>query len=247
MDDPVGSACDYPAWKPPISLPLVTTPEHPCGYFPDRPSKTRAFWAQQLSGEQYHNLMDAGFRRSGRVVYQPVCRGCRACLPIRVCVGEFMTSKSQRRVWRRNRDLQITSAPPALNEEKHKLYRRYHEQWHGEEALLPDELERFLYDSPLDTLEYCYRDPNGKLLAVGICDLGDNWLSSVYFYFDPDHAKRSLGTYGALREIAEGVQRGMRYYYLGYWVKGCGSMEYKAAFRPHEILEPDGIWRRVAG
>ena len=95
-DNASGPACDYPAWKLPIALPLITTPERPCVYLPDRVAQTRAFWAEQLPGEIYHNLMDAGFRRSGRVVYQPICNGCRACLPIRVLVGEFKATKAQR-------------------------------------------------------------------------------------------------------------------------------------------------------
>jgi leucyl-tRNA---protein transferase len=30
--------------------------------------------------------------------------------------------------------------------------------------------------------------------------------------------------------------------YLGYYVEGCGSLEYKARFQPNEVPGPDGEW-----
>ena len=92
----------------------------------------------------------------------------------------------------------------------------------------------FLYDSPTETLEFTYRDAAGRLLAVGICDVSANSLSSVYFYFDPAAARRGLGTLGALREIEFCRQHAIPYYYLGFWIHDCPAMAYKANFRPHE-------------
>ncbi len=188
--------------------------------------------------------MNAGFRRSGKIVYQPVCLGCRACQPIRVPVSLFHPNKAQRRSRRRNRDLTVTSAVPKATDEKFELYRRYIRDWHGGSMDHDrDGFERFLYESPVDSLEFCYRDPNGRLLAVGICDVGPESLSSVYFYFDPIDASRGLGTYGVLYEIEHAAKRNLPYYYLGYWVAQCGTMEYKATFRPNELLSHDQVWR----
>ena len=35
---------------------------------------------------------------------------------------------------------------------------------------------------------------------------------------------------------------GLPHVYLGYYVAGCGSLEYKARFRPNEVMEPNGKW-----
>ncbi len=78
---------------------------------------------------------------------------------------------------------------------------------------------------------------------MGLCDIGPTILSSLYFYFDPDHARRGLGVFGALSEIALARRRGLKWYYLGYWVNGCSAMQYKADYRPHQILHTDGQWR----
>jgi leucyl-tRNA---protein transferase len=206
----------------------------------------RALWAGRMPPALYHGFMDTGFRRSGRLVYQPVCDGCHACVPIRVPVGRFRPSKSQRRSCRRNEDLAVTVREPEATDEKFGLYRRYATQWHGKSEAdeTREAFEQFLYDSPVDTIEFTYRDAAaGRLVAVGLCDVSPASLSSVYFYFDPAEAKRGLGTFGAVYEIETARRLGIPYYYLGYWITGCGAMEYKASYRPAEVLGADGVWR----
>ena len=229
---------------------LTVLPPHPCPYLPDRTATLRAFATAGLDGDLYHRFMDAGFRRSGRMVYQPVCDGCRLCVPIRVPVGQFLPNKTQRRTVRRNADLTVTSGPPTFSDEKFAVYRRYVGQWHdrtGEDADDPAAFQSFLYHSPVDSLEFTYRDDGGRLLAVGIADVCRQSFSSVYFYFDPGDADRSPGTFGALYEIDWCRQAGIPHYYLGYWVAGCRKMAYKANFRPCEMLAGTGQWGPAVG
>ena len=226
-------------------------PDRPCPYLPGRVEIIRGFACERMPGEMYHAFMDRAFRRSGRLFYQPVCRGCRACQPIRVPTATFRTSKSQRRVWRRNQDLAVTVTPhPRASNEKFKLYLRYQRARHDRERDGGDAdiagFVDFLYRSAVDTVEFAYRDAAGKLIGVGIGDLCAASLSSVYFYFDPNERRRSLGIFSAMWEIAFAAERNVPHYYLGYWVRDCATMKYKAEFRPHELLEPDGVWRPPA-
>jgi arginine-tRNA-protein transferase len=223
---------------------MESSPEHDCVYLPRRRAITRAFRIDELPPSLYHDFMDAGFRRSGRVIYQPICSGCRACLPIRVSVAHFTPDKSQRRCARRNADLRVQIGPPVPTQEKYELYRRYLHGRHGDDmGDDPESFESFLYESPVRTLECCYREAGGRLLAVGICDVCQRSLSTVYFYFEPSESRRGLGTFGSLYEIGLARQMGIEWYYLGFWVRGCASMEYKASFRPNQVLHPDGVWR----
>jgi arginyl-tRNA--protein-N-Asp/Glu arginylyltransferase len=236
----------YPGPPSPIPVELTTIPPHECPYLPGKKATLRAFYAEKLAPELYHGFLDASFRRSGLVIYQPVCQGCRACTPLRVPVHSFRPSRSQRRCERRNSDLRVCISRPRPSDEKYDLYRRYQTQRHG--AAQSEErgaFEHFLYRSPVDTVEFTYVDEAGRLLAVGICDLCPKSLSSVYFYFDPEEHRRGLGTYGALCEIEFARQHGIGHYYLGFWVRDCRKMRYKADFRPCEILHPDGCWREI--
>lgn len=229
-----------------MRLRLAIGDEHPCAYFPERPAQMRAFWADEMDADLYQQFMDAGFRRSGQVVYQPMCRHCRACLPLRVPVAAFQPSKSQRRVLRRNEDLRLRVGTPTPTTEKFEIYQRYQTHWHdGAMAGAWAEFVEFLYTSPVPSIETEYRDANGRLIGVGICDVTSQALSSVYFYFDPAESARSPGTWSILREIELARQMGLPYYYLGYWVAGCGKMDYKAAYYPHEVLQPWGQWVRI--
>lgn len=242
--EPAAVLSHYPAIPPPQGVRLTVLPEHACPYRPGRVTRNRAFVAEHMPDELYGQLMDRAFRRSGRLIYQPVCRGCRACVPIRVPVERFAPGKSQRRCFRRNQDLRVEVAEPTPTREKYELYRQYLAEWHGSE--MEDSLAgfvAFLYDSPVTTVEFTYREPSGRLVGVGICDLGSSYLSSVYFYHDPAVSKRGVGTFSALYEIEYARRRGLAYCYLGYWVEGCSTMDYKASFRPHEQLDADGVWR----
>jgi arginine-tRNA-protein transferase len=68
-------------------------------------------------------------------------------------------------------------------------------------------------------------------------------LSAIYFFYDPDERDRSLGTWNVLCLLDAAVRRGLPYVYLGYFVEGCASMEYKVRFVPNELRGDDGAWR----
>jgi arginine-tRNA-protein transferase len=190
--------------------------------------------------------MNAAFRRSGCVIYQPACAGCRQCIPIRVPVKLFCPNKSQRRCLKRNEDLLVTVAAPEATPEKFNLYEKYQSQWHEKpEPETYNDMVNFLYRSPVDTIEFTYRNPANKLLAVGICDICRNSLSSVYYFFDPEESRRGLGTFGALQEIAYAAQQEIDYFYLGFWVKESAKMGYKAEYKPYELLQSDGHWQLI--
>lgn len=197
-----------------------------------------------LAPAKYLRLMDAGFRRSGDVVYRPVCDGCRECVPIRVLVEEFRASRSQRRVLKRNMDVRVHTGPPEMTDAKHRLFVEYlREQHDGSMSDKREDFEEFLYRSSTQTLEMTYHIDD-RLVAVGIVDVCPTALSSVYFFFDPVESRRSLGIFGGLCEIAECRRRGLTYWYLGYYVRDCRRMNYKSNFQPYELLDPAEGWIR---
>ena len=237
----------WPTLPPPVRVPLTQLGGHPCPYLPNRVARDLAFLADAMPPAAYHRFMDAGFRRSGKVVYQPNCRACRACRPVRVRVADFRATKSLRRCQKRNADLTVTAGPLEPTEEKFDLYRRYQTTRHAATDHLdwPSFVD-FLYDSPVNTREFCYRNAEGRLLAVGICDeAAGRSLSSVYFYYDPAESRRGLGTFGVLREIEHCQASDLPHYYLGFLVRGCDAMAYKGNFRPYQELGTDGTWRDV--
>ncbi|GJQ25757.1 MAG: hypothetical protein HBSAPP02_07890 [Phycisphaerae bacterium] len=196
-----------------------------------------------LTAEDYQALMDAGFRRSGIAVYRTACDSCRECVPIRVPVATFRPSRSQRRAERRNRDVSVQIGKPQPDDEKYSIFEAYQRDHHASNPVESrEEFEAFLYQSPVHSLEMVYR-VGSAVAGVGIVDIASQSLSSVYFYFDPAHARRSLGTFSALKEIDLCRQMGKPYWYAGYYIRECDRMNYKAAFGPYQLLDQHGQWK----
>lgn len=215
-----------------------------CPYLKNRQARMFGFFADRMAATFYRRLMDGGFRRSGGYFYQPQCENCNQCVPIRIPVDSFVPSKSQRRCRRRNSDLILTVGEPELTQEKFDLYVSYLKEQHGDNAEKGmGILKEFLYNQVVDTCEFCYRDRLGKLLAVGICDLFDDALSSVYCFYDVGESGRGLGTYSILSELEYARQAKLAYYYLGFLVSQCDAMAYKLRYRPYQLLGLDGLWQ----
>ncbi|MDA3959660.1 MAG: arginyltransferase [Planctomycetota bacterium] len=190
---------------------------------------------------RYRLLLDYGFRRSGDHVYKPVCGACNECKPIRVDVAAFTPRKDQRRCRTRNSDLHISWHERGLCSERLALYQRYQRLVHDDQGGDDSDPTRFLVaNAGVDGGELHARDANGSLLAVSVLDRFDDALSSVYCYYNPEMPRRSLGTFMALAEIEQARQWGLRWIYLGFLVRDCGKMAYKARFTPHQVLEEDG-------
>lgn len=220
---------------------LFTSEPHACSYLPGREARSQFTFAGRMPGELYERLLVRGFRRSGQMVYRPVCLGCQECQSIRVLAGEFQPDRSMRRAWRANQDLTIRVGRPGLTAEKRRLYHRYLELRHDRTE--EGDIESFLYESPVETREIEFRLA-GAIAAVAISDVVPSGLSAVYTYFDPDLTSRSLGTFAVLWQIEHCRRRGLPHCYLGYFVRDCRKMNYKNRFTPHEMLGADGEWRR---
>jgi arginine-tRNA-protein transferase len=97
-------------------------------------------------------------------------------------------------------------------------------------------------DNPFATEEWSYYAGN-RLIGVGYVDRLPGALSAIYFFHDPDERRRSLGTFNVLAILEAARAQRIPYVYLGYYVEGCRSLEYKARFKANEVLAPDGTWQ----
>jgi arginyl-tRNA--protein-N-Asp/Glu arginylyltransferase len=230
-----------------LSLDLYLSPEHACAYLPERLARL-AFVDPDadMDARTYGGLAAKGFRRSGAHVYRPYCAGCQACVPLRVPVADFSPDRSQRRVWKQNRDLETRPLPAEFNTEHYFLYRRYLETRHpggGMDDADEAGYRQFLL-SPWGHTVLVEMRLAGTLAAVAVIDRMPDALSAVYTFYAPDLRRRSLGTYAVLWQIDEARRLGLRWVYLGYWIAASRKMAYKSRFRPYEQLVTTG-WQRV--
>ena len=230
---------------------FVTTPA-PCPYLP---GKTERKVFTELAGPHAGELNDAlgriGFRRSQNVAYRPSCLDCSACISVRVVAAEFQPSATQRKVLRRNADLEVTACKPWATEEQYELLRRYLRARHPGGRNGRDGRADFTTWSSRarsrptsSNIASPPRRRPGRLVGACLTDQQADGLSMIYSFFEPDSpAAPGLGTYIILDHIMRAGRAGLPYVYLGYWVEEAKRMAYKARFRPLERLGPGG-WRR---
>jgi arginyl-tRNA--protein-N-Asp/Glu arginylyltransferase len=236
----------------PIAPQFYVTAPQPCPYLEGRMER-KLFTALQGDGAERLNdaLSKQGFRRSQNVLYRPSCAECSACLSARIRVADFVPTKSQRRVLRRNAQLDRRATSPWATEEQFALFRTYLDSRHATGGMADMDLFEFaamVEETPIRSRLIEYTDPAttgdrfGGLKAVCLTDLLDDGLSMVYSFFDPSRDRDSLGTYLILDHVVLAIELGLPYVYLGYWVPGSPKMGYKARFGALEIYR-GGAWQ----
>jgi arginine-tRNA-protein transferase len=187
-------------------------------------------------------VIQRGWRRFGKYYFYPICNGCNGCKSLRIDVDKFKLSKSQRRAMKRNKNTRIIIQKPSNSKDHIDLYNKYHnwkaqkDGWRGSSITPREYFENFADGAHKFGKEGLYIRDN-KLIGVDLFDIVEDGISSVYFYYDPDYAHLSLGTFSLLYQIDLTKRLGLKYIYLGYWVDGCKAFAYKDNFPPEEILD----------
>jgi arginine-tRNA-protein transferase len=228
-------------------LPLYLSAPHTCSYLPDRLANTLfADPDQPMDMETYSELLHYGFRRSGRMVYAPRCEGCHQCVSVRVPVDEFVPRRVHRRILQANADIEVREHRAGFNPDHYELYRRYTDARHGDGDMADATAAEYLGFLRADWSRTTFLEffLEQELVAVAATDLPVDGLSAVYTFFEPGLSARSLGNLAILTQIERTRSMRLPYLYLGYWVRDCRKMAYKANFRPIELWR-GGQWQRV--
>jgi len=217
-----------------IDGPPRLAPPVECPYLPNREFVQRYFFGDEAGPGETSSLLGAGWRRFGSFFFRPECAGCQACVPVRLAVPLTLTD-SQKRVWRKNEDVEFSVAELAPRDEYYELYRQHSRTRFGKDTT-SDDFRGTFFERAVPAFVTEYR-VDGQLAGLGFCDQGADALSSVYFVFGDEFAPRSLGVYSVLRECALAAERGLKWYYLGYWVQGNATMAYKGRFFPRQVMD----------
>ncbi|SEO24807.1 arginine-tRNA-protein transferase [Salinihabitans flavidus] len=225
----------------PIAPQFYVTAPQPCPYLAGRMER-KLFTS--LQGEDAQALNDSlsqqGFRRSQNVLYRPSCSECSLCLSARIDVERFTPSRSQKRLFKRNRHLARRATSPWATEEQYDLFCSYLKERHADGGMADMDVFEFaamIEETPIRSrvVEYIDRQDN-TLTAVSLTDVLEDGLSMVYSFYQPDLPQQSLGTYMILDHVDIAREAGLKYVYLGYWVPGSPKMGYKSRFSGLEIF-----------
>ena len=157
-----------------------------------------------LSPDEYMAHLLLGWRRFGHSLFRYHCSGLGACRSLRIDAARFRPDRSQRRTRKANeRTVRLRIGTPSVTPEKLALFDRFHADrsetrgWYPSEPDDAAEYAKIFVINPFPTQEWCYY-LDDVLVGVGYVDDLVGGLSAIYFAHDPDHRRRSLGTWNVL-------------------------------------------------
>lgn len=227
-------------------LPFYLTRPSPCPYL-DGQVEQKIF--TRLTGKATEDfllssqLTPFGFRRSQNIIYRPACPTCMACVPVRINILQFKPTRNLIKIHKGNSDLQTSIISTRDAEPLYNLFNSYQHARHTQGDMAQMQMDDFMamMNEGSENAELlCLKDSSQTIHAAMLIDRLGNGTSAVYSFFNPAFDKRSLGTELILRLVEETATSALAYVYLGYWIKECKKMAYKARFPALERLGPDG-------
>ena len=223
---------------------FFTTAPLPCPYLPDRLERKIVTELSGPDSDVLHEVLaKGGFRRSHSIAYAPACPSCKACVPVRVDVENFVMRRSLSRIWKRNTHITAHVVPSRATSEQYDLFSEYQRSRHANSDMANMgfyEYTAMVEDSPIETYMVEFRTPASELAGVCLTDQTDDGLSAVYSFFSPEPEHAGLGNFVVLWLIEHARALSLPYVYLGYWIAESPKMAYKIRFGPLEALGPEG-------
>ncbi len=219
------------------------TLDYECAYLPDKKVRMNYKYIRRSNYDFNSAVIERGWRRFGNYYFYPICNGCNECKSLRIDVENFKPSKSQRKAINRNKNTKYIVQRPSVTQAHINLYNKYH-AWRSKKSGWKEHTD-------ISRLEYYENFAEGahefgkevlyyiddKLVGVDLIDITHDGISAIYFFYDPDYERYSLGIFSLLKQIEFAKLLNKKWVYLGYWVDGCRSFEYKTNFKPLQILD----------
>lgn len=186
---------------------------------------------EHLNPADLDAYLDRGWFRMGQTIFTTNWLNFKetfySAIWLRMQLDDYEADGTQKKLLQRNSKFRTEIRPASITIEKELLYVRYKQAVPFEasaslHALLLGNLETNIFD----TYEVNIFDSD-KLIAAGFFDLGKESAMGIASIYDPDYKKFSLGKHLIYQKIAFCKERGMKYFYPGYFVPGYRAFDYK--------------------
>lgn len=213
-----------------------------CSYLQNKEQTMHYKIIHECNAHYCQELVERGYRRFGKMYFRPICQNCAECQSIKIDVANFDFSKSKRRIINKAKDIQTYIQTPSITKEHLALFEKYHlfmkekKGWEYQSASVQHYYNSFVEGDNGFGYEVLYFDKE-KLIAVDLIDILEEGISSIYFYYDPEYSHLSLGKLSLYNQIRYAKKHNKAWIYLGYYVKECPSLSYKAEYKPYLTLD----------
>ncbi len=146
---------------------------------------------------------------------------------LRIDLNSFETTKFQQKILKNIAKFEVQIQSAKITQEQENLFYKYKNHITFDAA---PSLQNLLFGQKqsniYETFEINIYDEE-KLIAVGIFDLGDRSAMGITCFYDPDYKKYSLGKYLMYLKMDFCKEKGMNFFYPGYFAPGYPLFDYK--------------------
>jgi arginine-tRNA-protein transferase len=155
-------------------------------------------------------------------------------MSVRIPTDRFKPSRSQKRVWRKNIDIEVSVEEVSFKQSHFDMYLKYQQHRHPESSMCDEDPSKYIgfIESEFSNSKFLCLHLKKELIGISVMDQFEGGLSAVYTFFDPAYSDRSLGTYAILYLTKLARMRQIPFVYLGYWIDKSQKMDYKRKFKP---------------
>lgn len=185
----------------------------------------------QLAPTELDAYLERGWFRMGQTIFTTNWLNFKdtfySAIWLRVGLDNYQPGTTEKKLLQRNAGFQVEIRPASITIEKELLYLRYKQ---GVAFEASASLQTLLFGNSeqniFETWEVSVYD-KGKLIANGYFDLGTRSAMGIASIYDPDYKKYSLGKFLIYQKIKFCRDKGMKYFYPGYFVPGYRAFDYK--------------------
>ncbi|WP_037940357.1 arginyltransferase [Sulfurospirillum arcachonense] len=213
-----------------------------CAYLDNKLMRMEYKFIEKCPESLNQKLVERGWRRFGEYYSRPNCVDCKDCLSLRIDTMNYTFSKSAKKTIRKNQNTQFIIQKPTLSIDHLNLYEKYHKYMEEKKgwkhySLNPNSYYELYASGSMNFGKEILYFVDDKLVGVDLVDILSDGLSSIYFFYDPNFAHLSLGRFSMYQQIIIAQTYNLPWVYLGYYVEKCPSLNYKADYKPHEIMQ----------
>lgn len=186
---------------------------------------------EKLEPQALDDYLERGWFRMGQTIFTTNWLNFKetfySAIWLRVLLDNYSPDGAQKKIVQRNARFHTEIRPAAITVEKELLYLRYKQSVPFEASV---SLQTLLFGNSetniFDTYEVNVYD-DGKLIAIGFFDIGKEAAMGISSIYDPGYKKFSLGKHLIYSKMAFCKERGLKYFYPGYFVPGYRAFDYK--------------------
>lgn len=187
--------------------------------------------ATVLRNTSLDNYLERGWFRIGQSVFTTNFLHfdgiVYSALWLKVVLEEFKLTASQKKIIHKNKQFEVKYCEYSYSLEKENLYKNYRDSLNFNTS---ESLNFLLADdgsgNEFNTYEVGVYD-EGKLIALGVFDIGNETAEGIVSIFDPNYKKYSLGKFLVLKKIEFLILKDIKIFYPGYYVPGYKQFDYK--------------------